>query len=71
MGFPLAGPEDDISELLSRDLLQQHSGGKQYTRAQRSKLNNSLNKFEYDEDPLNSIIDQMWDGNLPGGLLRD
>ena len=28
MGFPLAGPEDDISELLSRDLLQQHSGGK-------------------------------------------
>ena len=71
MGFPLAGPEDDISELLSRDLLQQHSGGKQYTRAQRSNLNNSLNKFEYDEDPLNSIIDQMWDGNLPGGLLRN
>ena len=33
MGFPLAGPEDDISELLSRDLLQQHSGMNQSSRA--------------------------------------
>ena len=35
MGFPLAGPEDDISELLSRDLLQQHSGNNYSSRAKR------------------------------------
>ena len=32
-----------------------------------------MNKFDlmFEDDPINSIIDQMWDGDLQNGLMTD
>ena len=60
MGFPLAGPDDDISELLSRDLLQRHSGEKGYHFSAFSKTSGP-EEPTYDDEPTRSIINQMWE----------
>ena len=68
MGFPLAGPDDDISELLSRDLLQQHSEDKGYHFSAFSKAAGPSGPA-YGDDPSHSIIDQMWDQSQPSSFL--
>ena len=67
MGFPLAGPDDDISELLSRNLLQQHSESKGYHFA--FSKTTGTGESAYDVNPSHSIIDSFWDKNQPCNFL--